>query len=364
MFTAMARSQPLRVLTRLPFMHALVFLIMASTSLAWAQTDDLQEASKLLRAGQHAQALERVNKVLSAKPRDAQARFLKGLIFTEQGNTREAVDIFQKLTQDFPDLPEPYNNLAVIYAGQGQYEKARAALEQSIRTHPSYATAYENLGDVYAKLASQAYDKALQLDSSNSAAQNKLALVRDLIGGAPRGTVVAAAKPPAKPAATVVTETKPAAEPSKAVSTSAAVPAPTAAAPVAAAPEPKPAATKPAAEKSSAGEDEVMKTVQAWAAAWSKKDVDGYLALYARDFKTPGGESRSDWSKARRDRIMAPKSIAVSVENPRVSIQGDHATVSFKQKYRSDLRTVNSGKTLVLVRSGNRWLIQQEKVGS
>jgi hypothetical protein len=61
---------------------------------------------------------------------------------------------------------------------------------------------------------------------------------------------------------------------------------------------------------------------------------------------------------------MAPKSIAVSVENPRVSIQGDHATVSFKQKYRSDLRTVNSGKTLVLVRSGNRWLIQQEKVGS
>ena len=202
MFTAMARSQPLRVLTRLPFMHALVFLIMASTSLAWAQTDDLQEASKLLRAGQHAQALERVNKVLSAKPRDAQARFLKGLIFTEQGNTREAVDIFQKLTQDFPDLPEPYNNLAVIYAGQGQYEKARAALEQSIRTHPSYATVYENLGDVYAKLASQAYDKALQLDSSNSAAQNKLALVRDLIGGAPRGTVVAAAKPPAKPAAT------------------------------------------------------------------------------------------------------------------------------------------------------------------
>src|SRR2546425_9737176 len=76
--------------------------------------------------------------------------------------------IFTKLTQDYPELPEPYNNLAVIYASQGQYEKARAALEQSIRTHPSYATAYENLGDVYAKLASQAYDKALQLDSSNS----------------------------------------------------------------------------------------------------------------------------------------------------------------------------------------------------
>jgi Flp pilus assembly protein TadD len=123
-----------------------------------ARADDMQDASRMLKAGQHQQALERVNKVLAAKPRDPQARFLKGLIFTDQGNTKDASDIFTRLTQDYPELPEPYNNLAVIYAAQGQYDKARVALEQSIRTHPSYATAYENLGDVYAKLASQAYD--------------------------------------------------------------------------------------------------------------------------------------------------------------------------------------------------------------
>jgi tetratricopeptide (TPR) repeat protein len=121
-----------------------------------------------------------VNKALAAKPRDAQTRFLKGVILTEQGNTREAIDIFTRLTQDYPDLPEPYNNLAVIYASQGQYDKARAALEQSIRTHPSYATAYENLGDVYARLASQAYDKALQLDKTNSGAQTKLSRAREI----------------------------------------------------------------------------------------------------------------------------------------------------------------------------------------
>ena len=141
-----------------------------------------QDAAKHLKAGQHQQALERVNKALAAKPRDPQARFLKGLILTEQGNSKEAIDIFTKLTQDYPELPEPYNNLAVIYASQGQYDRARAALEQSIRTHPSYATAYENLGDVYAKLASQAYDKALQIDSSNTAAKNKLSLARELVG--------------------------------------------------------------------------------------------------------------------------------------------------------------------------------------
>lgn len=144
---------------------ALLVALLAISSPAFA--DDVQDASKLLKSGQHQQALERVNKVLAAKPNDAQARFLKGLIFAEQGNTKDATDVFLALTKDYPDLPEPYNNLAVIYASQGQYDKARGSLEQSIRTHPSYATAYENLGDVYAKLASQAYDKALQIDSAN-----------------------------------------------------------------------------------------------------------------------------------------------------------------------------------------------------
>jgi Flp pilus assembly protein TadD len=289
--------------------------------------DEVQEAAKLLKAGQHKQALDLVNKVLAAKPRDAQARFLKGLIFTEQGKSKEAIEIFTKLTQDYPELPEPYNNLAVIYASQGQYEKARAALEQSIRTHPSYATAYENLGDVYAKLASQAYDKALQIDSSNTAAKNKLSLVRELVGRpTPATTVAAAPKEPAK--APVVTE-------------------------------------KPAAEKAPAAPDasaEVVKAVNGWAEAWSKKDADAYLAYYAKDFKTPGGESRVDWEKTRRARISAPKSISVSVASPKVTMTGaDRASVSFRQNYRSDVLKANSQKTLVLVKSNGRWQIVEEK---
>src|SRR5262245_43162334 len=178
--------------SRLTRAAALTALIVLSFSV---RADDLQDASKMLRAGQHQQALEKVNRILSGKPKDPQARFLKGLIFAEQGNAKEATDIFLGLTKDYPDLPEPYNNLAVIYASQGQYDKARGALEQSIRTHPSYATAYENLGDVYAKLASQAYDKALQIDSSNKGAQNKLSLVRELVGGGTPTAVAMAPKP-------------------------------------------------------------------------------------------------------------------------------------------------------------------------
>ena len=97
------------------------------------------------------------------------------------------IAVFTKLSEDYPELPEPYNNLAVLYASQGQYDKARAALEMAIRTNPSYATAHENLGDVYAKLASQAYSKALQLDSNNTGVQPKLALIRDLFAPGAKG---------------------------------------------------------------------------------------------------------------------------------------------------------------------------------
>ena len=300
-----------------------------------ARADDVEDAQKLLKAGQSQQALERVNKALAANPKEPQARFLKGVILTEQGKQSEAIEIFTKLTQDYPNLPEPYNNLAVIYASQGQYEKARTSLEQSIRTHPTYATAYENLGDVYAKLASQAYGKALQLDASNTAAQNKLSLVREL---------VREPKPAAVAAATDAPKETP----------KAAAPAATVAAVAPKAPE------KPAADASA----DVMKAVNGWAQAWSKKDADGYLAHYAKDFKTPGGDPRGEWEKSRRERIGAAKSISVALESPKVTMRNaQQASVSFRQTYKSDKLTSRNRKTLELVKVDNRWLIKEEKAG-
>lgn len=313
------------------------------------RADDLQDATKLLKAGQTQQALERVNRVLSSKPRDAQARFLKGVIYTDQGNTKDAVEIFTRLTHDYPELPEPYNNLAVIYAGQGQYEKARAALEQAIRTHPSYATAYENLGDLYAKLASQAYDKALQIDSTNTNAQNKLSLVRDLVA-AP--TVIASREPPAVVAQKA--PEKPTAPP----------PAPPPAEkPAAPPPAVKPA--PPAAEKAAPQSAEILGALNAWAQAWSKKDGDAYLSFYAPDFKPPKGESRERWEKDRRARIAAPKSIAVSIASPKVTMEdSNHARVSFRQTYRSEVFKGTSMKSVIMAKSPEgRWKIQQEAVG-
>ena len=332
---------------------------------AGAQGDDYAEAGKLFRAGQQAQALERVDNFLRVNPKDARGRFLKGLILTEQAKPAEAIKIFTGLTEDYPELPEPYNNLAVLYAQQGQYDKARGALEMAIRTHPSYATAHENLGDIYAKMASQAYDKALQLDKSNSAAQTKLEMIKELFSGGSRG----GAKPGAGTTIpTVAAVTKPVAvqppvTPPPAVTAQPAPPPPAQPAPVA-----QPVAVKPVEPPKpapAANDGEVLKTINNWAKAWSANDVKGYLSYYAPSFQPPGGEPRADWEAARKIRIAKPKKIDVRVEAPKVKFaDNNRVAVTFRQSYRSANLKVASTKTLILVKAGDRWLIQQERIGS
>jgi hypothetical protein len=383
-------------------------LLVASPTL---RADDLQEAARLSRAGQSQQALEQINRFLAVKPHDMQARFMKGTILAELGNSKEAADIFLKLTQDYPELPEPYNNLAVLYAAQGQYDKARAALEQSLRTHPSYATAYENLSGIYAKLATQAYDKALQLDTAGtSSSSNKLALVHELVpvasraaqpvavavasasatasdaapvngidvtpaadkrtvvsgagesGAAKEKTVVAAVKPAVPAASTPLAapSSQQVVSPPQAVQAPHAAPQPRVAPSQVAASSPQAVPTQRAAPSP---QSEVVETVRAWAAAWSKKDAKAYLAFYAKEFKTPRGEPRASWEQARRARITAPKSISVTILSPRVEVRGDSkASVRFRQSYRSDVFTGNSSKSLTLVKSDGRWLIMEESV--
>lgn len=313
-----------------------------------AHADDIQDANKLFKQGQHAQAMAKVNSFLANKPKDAQARFLKGLILTEQGNAAEAIKTFSALTEDYPELPEPYNNLAVLYASQGQYDKAKMSLEMAIRTHPSYATAHENLGDIYAKMASQAYDRALQLDRSNTTTQTKLSMIQDLFAGSGARAKAAPARSTAAPASAAASKSEPAAAP-------AAAPV-VASTPVAA---PAPAATPSSSAANGSGE--VLKAVEAWAAAWSAKDVKQYLSFYADDFKTPNGESREAWEAMRNERISNPKTIQVGISKAKVSFSdATHATVNFHQSYRANHLNASGSKTLLMVNTGGKWLIQEE----
>jgi len=160
-------------------------LLCGAFRLAPALADEYRDLYQLYQQGEPAQALARIDTYLLQQPRDARARFLKGVILAEQKRRDEAIAVFTELTQDFPELPEPYNNLSVLYAAQGNYERAREVLEMAVRNYPDYATAHENLGDVYAMLASQAYDKAAQADPKNTTAPVKLRMVRELFSVKP-----------------------------------------------------------------------------------------------------------------------------------------------------------------------------------
>ena len=339
---------------------ALALLAIAAPNAVAAPADDLRDAQKLYGQGKLQPALDKIEIFLKAQPRDPQGRFLKGLVLTEQKRTADAIQVFTGLTEDFPELPEPYNNLAVLYASQGNYEKAKSALELAIHTHPSYATAHENLGDIYAQLASRAYDRALSLDKNNTTAQVKLSMVKDLF----TSQKIAAAKiepPKADPAKATPPKDPPKVEALKAdpVKADPVKADPVKADPVKADPPKADPAKVAAASGDEAGRIGTM--LQAWAAAWSARDVKTYLAFYAPEFEPPGGESRAAWEKARADRIRAPKVIEVGVQVKSVKVTGNEAVVVVRQNYRSDALKSNNTKTFRLLKTGDQWRIRQEQ---
>lgn len=326
--------------------------LLASLAVFAGETEEIQQ---LMKNRQLPQALERADRFLVSNPKDAQVRFLRGIIQTELGKPDEAIKTFSALSTDYPQLPEPYNNLAVLYAQQGQLDKARASLLKAIQTNPAYAIAHENLGDLYARLASQSYDKALQLGNTSANVQTKLTLVRELFSKAPQiaptkqQTVVAAAKPTAAPTA----------QPVKPVVT---------AAPPAATAQPKPTAPAATAAPQADARDEekakVLAAVNNWADSWSNKNANGYLAAYERDYRAPNNQKYNDWAKERRERIAAPKSISVKLSDLKVEIQSsDTAKVKLRQSYKSDRLSSTTSKTLILKKSGGRWLIHEERTG-
>ncbi len=150
----------------------------------WAQaaTTPLDQAQGLWLAGHRSEAVAEINAALKRSPEDLKLRFTLGVYSMELKDLGTALNIFNSLTQDFPDLADPYNNLAVIRASQGDLDQARADLEQALRLQPDHAQAQENLGDVMLRLALRAYqraEKSLIAPSDSLAA--KLAQTQSLV---------------------------------------------------------------------------------------------------------------------------------------------------------------------------------------
>jgi predicted nucleic acid-binding Zn-ribbon protein len=378
------------------------------------------QIESLINSGKLQQALVITEKQLAGDPANVNYLFLKGLILTRQNKMNDARDIFERLTRDHPELPEPYNNLAVIYAAQGDFNSARNALERAINTHPSYATAHENLGDIYAKMASNAYNHALEIDGGNATAREKLALINNLFSARPgSGDTTHGATPASdqeikkdkeeisqlENKLTTLTKSNKQQE-ARAQALQAELQrlksqrqqtelkskqeyqaaqqqlqqtrsqleklktqlaqledqrkllARQTSTPA------SPALPSGAAQDSAAIKQEVIQAVKSWAAHWSARDVAGYLASYTGNYRPPDMGSHNAWVAQRRLRITRPRYIKVALKNIRVELRGtDQAEVNFEQHYQSDKFRDRIHKTLRLQREQGRWLIVGEKTG-
>lgn len=167
-----------------PLRAALIAIGLCGACAAFA--DAFDDAQKLAREGKSGEALALADSTIAQRPRDARMRFLKGVILTDQKRTAEAEAVFVALTVDFPELADPYNNLAVLYASEGRLNDALGALQAALRNDPKHVAARENLGDVYLALAIEAWSAAQAGRPADEAAlHRKLQLAREILPTAP-----------------------------------------------------------------------------------------------------------------------------------------------------------------------------------
>lgn len=253
------------------------------------------------------EALREAEEFLASDPRDRDMLLIKGMLLSEQARGHEALALYRQLILDHPELPEPYNNAAVLLAKTGNYEEARGLLEAAARVDPAFATAFENLADVYLRLAERSLDKASRLDTDSEKIRSRRARIDSLLeeGGETRDVATA--------------------------------------------------------EETSADTSAVLQLLVNWSTAWSRKNVGAYLAFYDPEFKPSHRLSRAQWERERRARILNKKFIDLSIQRPSVTVHGDRATVRFRQFFASDRLFEEAEKSLELGKRDGMWRIRAER---
>ena len=293
----------------LPLIYGLWF----STSAAAASPQSLE---RLIAEGRFDAAANDGRALLQQRPQHLQTRFLTAYALQMSGQDEAAAALYEGLIEDYPDLPEPRNNLAMIYLERGDYDRASRLLVDAINTHPSYATAYDNLSRIYKGIASEAYRRAV----SESAEPAKFEHDFELAAIARLATVeeerveqpVAAKAPPAISAADL--------------------------------------------------EAQLIEQVRGWAGAWSGKEFARYVDYYSPQFRGRF-DSHDAWKNSRRERILRPGEIKVTVDAFKIRWISDNlAMIDFRQAFDSPRYSDRVVKRLAFSRSGNQWKITEERV--
>jgi len=371
-------------------------LIIPGITLADSTLDHIRN---LLEKRQLKEALKQVDTYLGANEKQPEALFLRGLILFESGRIDESIDVFKLLTQEYPLKPELYNNLAVSYAVKGDYYHARDALKKAIEIYPGYTKAHENLGDIYMNIARQSYEKALQLDPDKKSIHKKLNHINNLpiMQGNPKKIAASEQKVYRKKAPRPIESRDSIQQPSRIHNPPASVPQKIQAKNIARAEaqkmvqnviqkevqkisqgDQKPkktmsthmdaAKTEPGPcpawdnhpELKSIEEKSIVNALKTWASVWSRRDIKGYLSMYAPDFQLPGNMSRKRWERERKRRLNK-KYINVTIANPQITfVTCTLARVTFDQFYSSNNYEDQSKKLILFKKEAQEWRIIKE----
>ena len=321
-------------------------------SLASAQAQDLtQKARQALQSGHTEQAANMLQEQVKVSPRDYQAWFLLGVSQAKIQRYHPAIESFRRVLELRPDLAEPHNNLAVIYNELGDVPAAIVQLEASLKKHPDYLVAEENIADLYLKMALTYYKKALEQtdDASLQERYRRLLQVRDVSVGQ-----AVAASHPAEPARKPVqVNDKPKVEVAEARPALPTVDS------ILAQAHPK---TNPQALQQAAL-DEVGQAVEAWRQAWVSQNLPAYFASYADDYMPPAKfKNRQAWEQYKARVIGNKRFIKVSLRHIKIKVSDDwkHAVVQFDQSFHSNSYNGDDKKQLAMMKVDGAWKIAQE----
>jgi Flp pilus assembly protein TadD len=164
----------------LRILSSMLLAVVLAAAASAASADELVEIQRLQAAGNPTAALRQADRALALNPRDAQIRFLRGVLLAEMKRDDEALEAFQRMNEDYPELADPLNNIAALQAAKGQLEAARASLEAALRNDPAHRAARENLADVYLRLAIQLWEGLASSPPPDANLTRKLHLAREL----------------------------------------------------------------------------------------------------------------------------------------------------------------------------------------
>jgi len=304
-----------------------------------------------------------IDAILQHDPHNYQARLLQARLFSQQGQSDAAIQAYRQLIQQQPSQPEALNNLAGILARQGDLSGAQQLLEQALNTNPTYATVYQNLSAIYVEQARTSYGKALRLEQNTSALTlTELDHLTSSQSAVPSSATtlaaVTAATTPAPVTPAVSAGVKP--EVSASVTASVAVvpppPSVATATKVSVPPVKAPAKAKPELDQ-----QQLITTLEGWAAAWSGKAPELYFSFYDKGFSPPG-TARADWETQRRERLTEPQWIKVGLSEFTIKpLQAQRARVRFIQEYQSEGYRDRIRKEIVMQYTIDGWRIIAER---